>query len=201
MKLSVIRKYLRLYWYYIKFSLIISFTYRASFFVEILVDSFYVVWTIFFFEIIYRNTQFLAGWEREELYLLLGIKYIVSDLVFMLTFVWGIRILPERINKGEIDFHLLKPVNSLFQLTTGRPYISGLIGILTGIFLIAYSMTHIDFNFNLISFGMALLIIFCGMLINYSIMVLLTSLTFIFPNAYNLSRIGFYLLDYGILPH
>lgn len=185
-----IKRYLLVYKTFLKYSLIESTTYRLSFFISMIVEIGYQIVLIVFFSVIFTNVSEIAGWNYNEVLFLTGINIITSELLLGLCYLAGLKHLPEKIKDGVVDFALLRPVQSLFSLSVGRPYFISLISSFSGFFLIFYSLTRLHRVIPLVNLTSGIFVLFCGMLIAYSIIVILSSLTFKFINAEDLPNLA-----------
>jgi len=83
-----------------------------------------IIVTIVFFRAIFVNTPSLGGWSfYQVLFLYVFAEFIVQ--IYSATFKVGIRnIATNHIKKGDLDFYLIKPVDtmSLVALSNPRPY-------------------------------------------------------------------------------
>lgn len=109
-------RYLRLYGCFLRFSFSRAMEFRLDFFFRVGMDAFWYGIQLAFFSILYLHTDDLAGWSRDQALLFVGAMF-VADAVNMTVFannMWG---LPIFVNKGDLDYHLVRPVSSLFMLS------------------------------------------------------------------------------------
>lgn len=201
MKLTVINKYLKIYWYFLKFSLIRATTYRASFFIEFFLEIGYSVVLIIFFNIIYSNVNNIAGWNYHETMFLLGLTTIFSEIFLCSVMIFNLNNLPKKILDGEIDFDLTKPLNKLFKLSLGDIYIAGFPAIIPGIYLIIFSLPHLNTEISLFKILVILLMLLSGFILAYSIAVIMSSFCFVFLNGRYFPRIATDIILYSGRPH
>ena len=136
-------KYLKLFYALFRHSLkryledrtgVIGFTFftTINFFLQIYIVS-----------ILFTNTQSLAGWSKEEVFLLVGILRLMTTF-FSLFFQRSINHLVGEVKMGNLDIILTKPISSQFYysfflmraltlpaLTVHRPFIPPYFWILT----------------------------------------------------------------------
>ena len=60
-------KYLRLYKVMFSTSIARTLAYRASFAVEVLINSVWLVFFLFIIEVLFRHTESVAGWGKGEM--------------------------------------------------------------------------------------------------------------------------------------
>ena len=202
MATKTIKKYLKIYWVLLKFSVIQSTTYRTNFFMEVLIELGYQIGFLLFFFVLFGHISEIAGWSYYEIVFLAGVNMVYGGLLWGMVFVFCLSRLPEDIKNGSVDMALLKPLHPLFSLTLGKPYFTSLLSLLPGAYLIYYSLSKLH---RVVSLTDALfgIVIFCsGMVIAYSIAVILSSASFRFLNSATFPQIIERVIDmYTRNPH
>lgn len=107
----MLTKNLKIYWHLFKINLKVLFEYRLLFFLELLSGSLWVIGYAVFIEVIFLHTETLAGWEKGETLLLLSFYY-VFQTIGEIFFIDNFEAFPLHLRRGELDFHLVKPVSS-----------------------------------------------------------------------------------------
>ncbi len=185
-----IGKYLRIYRILMRFALIRATQYRVSFLIELLVEFGHQIVLIFFFQVVYANVKGIAGWTYYEVLFFTGLNIVASEFLLSAFYIFNLKQLPRKIKNGELDQSLLLPINPLFNQSVSMPYYTGFVAMLSGIFLMIYSLFHLSVSFNPIAVVVALVMVLFGFVIAYSIFVIFSSLTFYFLNAQSLVSIG-----------
>src|SRR3989344_2363344 len=199
---KTLKKYLRIYRINIKYALMVDTAYRFSFFLELFVEFGYQAVLILFMQVIFSNIGAIAGWSYYEILFLTGLNIISSDIIVGAFGVYNLWALPERIKNGEIDFVLLKPVNSLFSLALSQPYLTSFISSFTGIILMVYSVNQMHLTLNFINILSGMLMLGIGAIIVFCIMCIFGSLSFVFLNASQLPRLPSSMaFQFKIYPH
>jgi ABC-2 type transport system permease protein len=202
MVIKRLRYYLRILWLNTKFSGMWYLQFRVSLTIGILVELAYHAVLLAFFQIVYANVPSLGGLTYMEMLFFTGVVIVISEFWSSFVFADGIRTLPEIIKDGGLDILLLKPVHSLFYVSFRHPYLPGFLSALPGFFLIGYALTQLQFEWNILHVLASLFILICGMIISYSVMVLISSLTFVFINAESLPRFAANItFEFGQYPH
>lgn len=92
--------------------------------------------------IVYTRTETLGGWRAGEAIVLIGTFTVVSGL--LQTFIDpNVTWFNQRIETGQIDDVLLKPVSSLFLASLGRHSPLSLIQIAVGLAVVAWGMNDL----------------------------------------------------------
>lgn len=109
-------RYLRLYLYFLRFSFSRAMEFRLDFFFRIVMDAVFYLVQIAFFSVIYRHTALLGGWTYEQV-LVFACGFFMIDALHMTVFANNMWWLPHFVNKGDLDYYLVRPVSSLFFLS------------------------------------------------------------------------------------
>ena len=91
-------------------------TFRLGFFGPLLINSSYFLEQIFAFEAIYGHVTHIRGWGRGEILIFIG-TFCLVDAINMTICFFGVISIPEKIQTGELDLYLTKPVNPLLRIT------------------------------------------------------------------------------------
>lgn len=79
-------------------------------------DLIYYIVNILFFKVIYLHTPMLAGWSEEQMMVFVALYLLVDaiNMTFISSNMWW---LPQHINRGALDYYLIRPVSPLFFLS------------------------------------------------------------------------------------
>jgi ABC-2 type transport system permease protein len=109
-------RYLRLYAHFLRFSFSRAMEFRLDFFFRIGMDALWYAVNLVFFWALYRHTPFLGGWNFDQA-LVFAAGVFVSDAIHMTVFSNNSWWFPIFVNKGDLDYYLVRPVSSLFFLS------------------------------------------------------------------------------------
>jgi ABC-2 type transport system permease protein len=189
----------RLFTTLLKINIQQELAYRAETMVNILINLMWLGWDLFSLSIIFSNTATLGGWGPGELIALLGVFRLVNTL--MAAIIWpNTEKFNNGIRDGSLDYSLLQPVNSLFLITFTRIVIWRVwdLGLAAILIVVGVSMSGGGVTwFNLVSF---LLLAGSGLLIIYSLWVVMIACTFWFIKFDNNVTILQALLEAGRYP-
>ena len=90
--------------------------YRLSFFGAFFVDGSMISTQLIAFQAIYARVDSIGGWGRGQTLLFVGTFSLINALN-MVVFFFGVNGIAEKIKSGDLDGHLVKPMNALFRLT------------------------------------------------------------------------------------
>ena len=66
--------------------------------------------------VLYTRTGLVGGWTLDQTYMF-ACGYLFVDAIHMTLFANNMWMLPVFINKGDLDYYLVRPVSSLFFLS------------------------------------------------------------------------------------
>jgi ABC-2 type transport system permease protein len=184
---------------FLKVNVQMSLAYRADTIVNILLNVMWLGWELLSLSIIFNNTTTLGGWGFGELIALLGVFRLVHTL--MIAFIWpNTEKFNQSIRDGSMDYTILQPVNSLFLVTFSRITVWRFWDLILSIVLIVIGI-HINGDtttpLQILTF---ILLAISGMIIIYSLWIILIALTFWFTKFDNNVTILQALLDAGRYP-
>jgi ABC-2 type transport system permease protein len=184
---------------FLKVNIQMSLAYRADTIVNILLNLMWLGWELLSLNIIFSNTTTLGGWGLGELVALLGVFRLVNTL--MIALIWpNTEKFNASIRDGSMDYTILQPVNSLFLVTFSRITVWRIWDMVLAIVLIVVGIHmagDIITPFSILTF---ILLAITGMIIIYSLWIVLIALTFWFTKFDNNVTILQALLDSGRYP-
>ncbi len=154
--------------------------FKLNFLFEIFIDAIYYFSLFFFFKIIFQFTESLGDFNQEEVIIFLVILYI-ADSLYVFFLGGNVFNINNAVKQGDLDFILLKPINSQFFISCRYVNSYALISIII-LFLLLIKLTYPihDIEFiNYIFFNISLIL---GMFIFYSFEFMIASLAFWFRN-------------------
>ena len=109
-------RYLTLYAHFLRFSFSRAMEFRVDFYFRVVMDVCYYIVHLAFFTIIYQHTSLLGGWTLDQVYIFVC-GFLFVDALHMTVVANGLWWLPIFINRGDLDYYLVRPVSSLFFLS------------------------------------------------------------------------------------
>lgn len=161
-------RYLRVYRTCLKNALIREMEFRLNFFIWGLAMLAEYLIIITFFSFIYGSIQEIGGYTRDQFYFYLG--FVQLSLTVFMIFVFPNTVsIPWRINSGEIDFLLLKPISSQFLLSLKNVNYGYIVNVVAGIVLAIYGITGAGMHFSAMQVMGCLVYFIMGTVLLYSI--------------------------------
>lgn len=161
----------------VRASFVREMEFRANFWLGITRNLLWLGFFILQIEIMFSHTTTLAGWTKPDVLTILALSRIIEGL--MNTFFGNnIAELPNLVRTGRFDFYLLKPLPAQFNLSFGRFSLYQLGGVMAGFILLFYA-SFLRQPFPPVTSWLTLIFFSSlGLLIYYSLLVLISSLVF-----------------------
>lgn len=193
------RRYLALLSLFARNSFQVALEYRADFVVSLFQSSFWLVWGVIGTLIFFRFTGTLGGWSLYQVLLVVGLFRIFEGLIDGVMRPNITRIV-EYIQKGTLDFILLKPVDSQFMASLRQINMMTVPDFLVGSGLILYGLGmqgHWPTLFEALTF---VLLLGCGCVIAYSLWMLLVTTAFWLVRVENIAELLTAIYETGRFP-
>jgi ABC-2 type transport system permease protein len=184
---------------FLKINLQMAMAYRADTIVNILINVMWLGWELIGLSIIFSNTDTLGGWGPGELISLLGVFRLVHMLMFAV--IWpATEKFNTSVRDGSLDYTLLQPANSLYLVTISRIVPWRIWEMVMAGVLIVVGISISGSAPGLLSFVYFVALMAAGMMVIYSLWIVLIALTFWFVKFDNNVTILQALLDSGRYP-
>ncbi|HAX69787.1 MAG TPA: ABC-2 family transporter protein [Anaerolineales bacterium] len=184
---------------FFKMNVQMSLAYRADTVVNILLNLMWLGWELLSLNIIFSNTETLGGWGLGELIALLGVFRLVNTL--MIALIWpNTEKFNQSIRDGSMDYTILQPVNSMFLVTFSRITVWRFWDLILAVVLIVVGVNMSTATTTPLQILTFILLAITGMIIIYSLWIVLIALTFWFVKFDNNVTILQALLDAGRYP-
>lgn len=175
--LSTFARYVRLYGRFLEFSFGKAFEFRFDFVMRIIMDIVYYAVALAFFKVIYLHTPDLGGWDERHAMVFVAGSLIV-DALNMTIFSSNMWNLPLLINKGELDYYLIRPVSSLFFMSLRDFAASSFINLLCALGILAWALARLPVWPGAGRITLFLLCLLNGTVIFYCLNILANMLVF-----------------------
>ncbi|MGQ9804573.1 MAG: ABC transporter permease [Chlorobiales bacterium] len=193
MILNLARRYLRLWLSFFRHSLTQEMQYRLNFVLVFVMDIVWYAVNIGFFEVIYMNTDNIAGYTRYEVFFFMTTIFVI-DALDMMLFSSSLWVMNDLIRKGDFDLLLTKPISPMFYASTRDVSIGSMLDSFFALGLLCYAWVNLAPNASAIDVIAYLILLVCGLLTMYSLQMFFASLGFIFVNASTSLQWGFHHL-------
>jgi ABC-2 type transport system permease protein len=127
--------------------------------------------------VIYRHTEHIGTWTKWQVVLLIGASQFIQQ-IFHALFLINCTQLSELVRTGKLDFLLLLPVNTRFIISLRQVDLGSFVNAGAAVGVMAYAAIQLQLTPTLLQIGAFLVLCVAGIIIHYSLMLLLASVSF-----------------------
>ena len=190
-------RYVRLWYACFRNCLGREMEYRANFLSAWVIDIIWYALNLLFFDAIFLHVEGIADWKRYEVYVFMGAVYILDALATGVIFENAIR-LPRAVNKGELDFILLKPVNPQFLASVRYIKLSSLSNVIFGIPVLIYGLAMLGITPSVADVALFIVMLINGLIMTYATCFMFQTLSFWLLASQGFEY-GYYQLMYNFI--
>ncbi len=200
--------YIRVFLTFARNSLIRDMTFRANFVLECVSSASWTLMNVGFYLIIFHHASHIgpeSGWGKYEFFVFLATTWFINSLV-QAFFMPNANEFSELIRTGNLDFALLKPIDTQFLISFQRVEWSSLINMVTGVILLAISLWQLTTRPGnpLVIHPIVVLLypayILCGVAVLYSLMIALAATSIWLGRNQSLYNFWFYITNFARYP-
>ncbi len=194
-----LRKYLKVYKKFLYTSLASEFEYKANILIDLITAILSLIGSIFLLTIFFQRSNIVGGWEFEQALIIQGIYTILNGI----TNTWfnpNLTEIVKHIREGTLDFVLLKPIDSQFNISLKKLNPSGFLEIILGICLLLYCIKLNQININFSFLTLCTITIICSISILYSLWFFISTTTIWFVKTWNATEVLRSFLYIGRFP-
>ena len=172
-----IRHYLSLYAALWRNSVIRELGFKANFLMWIGVEGLWFALQLTFIGVLYLHTESIGSWTKWQVVALVGTSHLIQQL-FTALFLTNLTALSEHIRTGKLDFMLLLPVNTRFLISLRQVDLGGFVNATGAVCVIGYALHRLGYTPDVAQVLGFVLLIVVGILIHYSLMLMLSATSF-----------------------
>ena len=140
-----LKKYFSIYKEYFKTSLSQVISFRFNFSLQVFMNLCFMGTFFFTASFVFDHIEYIGFWNRTEFFFFLSFVFTL-DQIHYVSFSHNFWQFSEDVLLGLFDFHLLKPVSSLFIVFTRYLAISGLMTVIFSLILTIYFGLKLDLS-------------------------------------------------------
>jgi ABC-2 type transport system permease protein len=160
-----------------RYTIVRELMFKANFILWVIVDLTWFGLQLSFIQFLYLQVNVIAGWGKWEMLLLVTTNMLIQQ-IFQMLLMTNLTKLPELIRTGRLDFYLAQPASAQFLISTRLFELGSVINVVVTLIVAAIAIAHLSFlpsGFGLLFFPVLVL---CGVLIHYALLLMLMSLAF-----------------------
>ena len=197
--LSTARRYLRLFGHFVAFSFSRSFEFRFDFYIRIVMDIVYYAVAIAFFKIILLHTPELGGWNEPQMMIFVA-AYCMVDALNMTLFSNNMWQFPLLVNRGDLDYYLIRPVSSLFFISLRDFAANSFVNLLITGGLFIWAVGRYPEPISAWKIGLFLLLMLNGTLIFYCLNAMANMMVFFTQSSEGFGHMVWTMMKFGERP-
>lgn len=183
-------------------SLVRDMTFRANFVIECVSSLSWVLMNLGFYVLIFRYTPMIGkgtGWGQYQFFIFLATTLLVTSLV-QTFFMPNAEEFSELIRRGDLDFALLKPIDTQFLISLHRVNWSSLANFAFGLLLLGFSLYQLAYWPSLWQWVSYPIYLACGVAIMYSLMISMAAVSVWMGRNQSLYNFWFYITNFSRYP-
>ncbi len=195
-----IKKYLYIYWIFIKNCVIASMEYRANFVAGVVSEVGYLFPKMLYITVVYSVDIRVNGLTPDSILLFIGTYTFITGVMSAHIFSNYVRI-SGYVRDGTLDMYITKPISLQFMTTLRYVDFSVAIpNIFGGIIMIVVAWSRLGIEVSFTNVAGYLLLVFNGLLVSYTIIMSIALLAFWIINVQSLMDIVVAFWDFNTMP-
>lgn len=174
-------------------------TFRSNFLITLVTRGFWFLVQIVMFDLIYRNVNQINDWSREEYFGFMATGMLVNGIVEAF-FMPNCARFSELIRTGDLDFVLLKPIDTQFLVSLEKMELAMVSQIMFALSLLGYSLWKSGHHITPTELIMFVLLVGAAVTFFYSLMIGLAAMSIFFGRNQGLLDFWFYVTIFARYP-
>ena len=194
------RRYLRLYFHFLRYSFSRAFEFRVDFSFRIVMDCVFYAVNLTFFTLLYNQRDQIGGWTIDQAYIFVAAFFFV-DALHMTLFSNNMWWLPILVNKGDLDYYLVRPVSSLFFLSLREFAANSFINLIIATGILTWAILRYPGDLSADQIALFAGFLLCGSFVHYALHILFIIPVFWLHTNRGLAMVFFSITKLAERPH
>jgi ABC-2 type transport system permease protein len=195
---SLIR-YLRVLRVFARNSLVRAMSFRVNFLIECLSSLAWVLMNLGFYVLVFQYTKAIAGWTQYGYFAFLATVQFIYSLAETF-FMPNAEEFSELVRTGDLDFALLKPIDTQLLVSLAKTDWSGLSNFVFASCLLTYALVKMDYTPGIEQVILYPVYILSGVAILYSLTIMLASTSVWLGRNQTITDYWFYITNFSRYP-
>jgi ABC-2 type transport system permease protein len=170
-------RYLHIWLAQIRYSTARELMFKSNFILWIVVDLAWFGLSLAFIQFLYLQVNTIADWGKWQMILLVATNNLVQQ-IFQMFLMINCTNLPELVRSGKLDFFLAQPASPQFLVSTRKFEPGSVVNCFFAIIVCGVALAHLPERLSWLGLTLYPLLVALGVLIHYSLMLMLMSLSF-----------------------
>lgn len=189
-------RYIHLECLFVKFCIVREMEFRTNLVISFLTVFIAYLTSALTYSVIFFNTDKIGNWSFYEVNFLIGTAAIV-DGFFMSFLYFGVIQIPDLIRMGDLDFILLKPLNSMFMVSLRKFDLGTFFSVIIGIVANVISLINMKASFQWWNVLIYYFLILNGVIILYTLFFIAKCLAFYFVKVNAIDNLIWAIYEFG----
>ena len=198
-EMNAVARYAWIWLAQIRYSAVREMMFKWNFILWIIVDLSWFGLNLCFIQFLYLQVNTIAGWGKWEMILLVSINNLIQQ-IFQTFLMINLTKLPELIRTGRLDFFLAQPAPPQFLVSTRQFELGSVVATLVATIVCLVAIDHVDMSLSVAGLLFFPVLVACGVLIHYAILLILVSLAFWMTRAQGFMYIYYNVFQIARLP-
>jgi ABC-2 type transport system permease protein len=174
---SGVARYAKIYAALWKNSVTRETMFKGNFLLWILVEFLWFGLQLCFISVLYLHTESIGRWTKWQVVMLVGASHLIQQ-TFQAFFLVNCTNLSELVRTGKLDFLMLLPINTRFVVSLRQVDLGAFVNAGSAVGVIAYASHKLHFMPTAPHIVGFLVLCLAGIVIHYSLMFLLATISF-----------------------
>ncbi len=191
--------YRRVWTTFLRNALVREMMFRGNFLINVITRAFWFCAQITLFEIVYRNVDTINDWTRPQYFAFMATGMLINSIIEAL-FMPNCANFSEMIRTGNLDFVLVKPIDTQFLISCEKMELAMVNQSLLALGLLTYSLIQIGEPVSVMQVAAYLGFIVVGVFFFYSLMIAMASTSIWLTRNQGLYDFWFYITVFARYP-
>ncbi len=196
--MSVVQ-YRRVFGTFFRNALVRELAFRSNFVITLITRGFWFTVQVLLFDLIYRQVPQINDWTRAEYFGFMATGMLINSIVES-CFMPNCARFSELIRTGDLDFALLKPIDTQFLVSLEKLDLAMVTQMGFALALLAYSVVQTGRPVEPLAVVMYLLLVMAAVAFFYSLMIGLAATSIFFGRNQGLLDFWFYVTIFARYP-
>lgn len=192
------RRYLRIFWSFFVAGFKSEMEYRVNILLRFVVDALWYVIQVVVFEVLFLHVDRVGVLTHADMRVFLGVLFSV-DAIQMIFFHDNLNQISENVRKGDMDFLLMKPVNSQFMVSLKKISFANVLNLVLALSWLGWAVLQIP-QVEWWQVVELFILLPCGALIFYGMRFMFCSLAVVFTQSDSFMHVWFQFYKLGMRP-
>jgi len=192
-------QYRRVYGTFFRNALIREMGFRSNFLITLFTRGFWFGVQILLFELIYRQVPKINDWSRDEYFGFMATGMLINSIVEA-CFMPNCARFSELIRTGDLDFVLLKPIDTQFLVSLEKLELAMFSQVVFSLSLLGYSIIHSGRVVTVSTVCLYVALVLAAVTFFYSLMLGLAATSIFFGRNQGLLDFWFYVTIFARYP-